>query len=64
MYRSADNQRIVQSAMISSKHESSISMSMLGSISNGIQDQDPVVNKCLIANDEQMTLLSVTLQFE
>ena len=50
--------------MISSKHESSISMSMLGSISNGIQDQDPVVNKCLIANDEQMTLLSVTLQFE
>ena len=33
-------------------------------MSNAMQDQGPVVNKCLIANDEQMTLLSLTLQFE
>jgi len=64
MSRSVDVQRIAQSAIIPSQHVSSNSNSLLESVSNALQDQGPVVNKCLIANDEQMSLLALTLQFE
>ena len=66
MSRSAENLgRRPQQAILFAQSEDSMSNSMVGfgSVSNAMQDQGPVENKCLIANDEQMQLLALTLQF-